>query len=81
MRCLLGLGAILASGQCQNHCELHDMEAIYVTAIRDCISARKYSFWTRLIMAQNKKDTEIDAAELFLCGTLVTAFSEMVQIN
>ena len=57
------------------------MNAVYVTAIRDFIPASKYTLWTRMILAEDKKDVEIDAVRPFIRDALITALSDMVQID
>ena len=61
--------------------DFYYMDAVYVTSIRDFIPARKYTLWTRIILAEDKKDAEIGAFTPFIRDVLITALSDMVQID
>ncbi len=76
-----GPGAMPRPDKTEDGREYYYMDAVYVTAIRDFIPARKYTLWTRMILAEDKKDAEIDAVIPLIQDALITALSDMVQID
>ena len=57
------------------------MDAVYVTAIRDFIPCPQIYALDADDLAEDKKDAEIDAVRPFIRDALITALSDMVQID
>jgi hypothetical protein len=77
----VGPGGMPRPDKTEDGREFYYMDAVYVTAIRDFIPARKYTLWTRMILAEDKKDAEIDEVRPLIRDALITALSDMVQID
>lgn len=77
----VGPGGLPRPDKTEDGREFYYLEALYVTAIRDFLPARKYTLYTRMILAEDRKDEEIDAVRPFVRDALITALSDMVQID
>lgn len=77
----LGPGGMPRPDKTEDGRDYYYFEAVYVTAIRDYLPARKYTLWTRLILAEEKTDADIDEVKPQIRDALITALSDMVQID
>ena len=77
----VGPGGLPQPDKTEDGSEFHYLDALYVTAIRDFLPARKYTLYTRMILAEDREDAEIDAVKPYVRDALITALSDMVQID
>lgn len=77
----VGPGGMPRPDKTEDGRDYYYFEAVYITAIRDNLPARKYTLWTRLVLAEEKTDADIDEVKPQIRDALITALSDMVQID